>query len=119
MPTHSYRGAVTTTGSSEAIRFERALFRQNPEFCQKASIEAHVIGRGMLLVHVLDDAPELEQGEHGDPVVGAFLAFMERDIANNPERIEPLSASQVARAVELTRDVVVGDDDKIPDDISL
>ena len=119
MPTHAYRGAVTTTGSSEAIRFERALFRQNPEFCQKANIEAHVIGRGMLLVHVLDEAPELGQGEHEDPMVGAFLSFMERDVISHPERIEPLSASQVARAVELTRDVVVTDDDEIPDDITL
>ena len=115
----AYKGSVTTTGSSEAIRFEKGLFRQNPEFRQRVNVEAHVIGRGMLLVHVLDDGPELEQGEHVDPVVGAFLAFMESDIANHPERIAPLSASQVALGVELTRDVVVTDDDEIPDDITL
>ncbi len=114
-----FKGAITTTGSSEAIRFERALFRLHPEFRQKAAIEAHVIGRGMLLVHVLDDEPGQEQGEHDDPLVGAFLAFLESDVISHPERIAPLSASQVARAVELTRDVVVTDDDEIPDDITL
>lgn len=115
----AYKGSVTTTGSSEAIRFEKGLFRQHPEFRQRVNVEAHVIGRGMLLVHVLDDAPEAEQGEHEDPVVGAFLSFMERDVISHPERIAPLSASQVALGVELTRDVVVTDDDEIPDDISL
>lgn len=116
---HAYKGSVTTTGSSEAIRLEKGLFRQHPEFRQRVNVEAHVIGRGMLLVHVLDDEQGEELGEHDDPLVGAFLAFLESDVISHPERIQPLSASQVARGVELTRDVVVSDDDEIPDDISL
>jgi hypothetical protein len=48
----------------------------------------------------------------------AFLAFIERDMTAHPERIVPLSASKVARAVELTRLVVVSDEDDIPSDVT-
>ena len=117
MPTVAYRGSITTTGTSEAFRFEKGLFRQNPEFRQKMNVEAHVIGRGTLLVHVVDDMLEQEQKE--DPMVAAFLAFIERDAITHPDRITPLSSSQIARCVELTRNIVVSDDDEIPDDITL
>jgi antitoxin PrlF len=119
MPRLAYKGSVTTTGTSEAIRFEKGLFRQNPEFSQKSNVEAHVIGRGTLLVHVVDDGPEQGQERHEDPMIGAFLAFIERDATDHPERVVPLSSSQVARGVELTHDVVVSDDDEIPDGITL
>lgn len=116
MPMRGYKGIITTTGSSEAIRLEKGLFRQNPEFRQKASVEAHVIGRGMLLVQLTE--AKLNQDDEEDPMVSAFLAFLERDAIAHPERIVPLSSSKVARAVELTRDVVVSDEDVIPDDIT-
>ena len=119
MPTVAYRGSITTTGTSEAFRFEKGLFRQNPEFRQKSTVEAHIIGRGTLLVHVVDDAPEQEQEQREDPMIGAFLTFIERDAIDHPDRIAPLSSSQIARGVELTRNVVVSDDDEIPDDITL
>jgi antitoxin PrlF len=116
MPTLSYRGSITTTGSSEAIRFEKGLFRQNPEFRQKANVEAHVIGPGTLLVHLTD--PDSPSDTEEDPMVAAFLSFLERDATDHPERIVSLSASKVARAVELTRDVVVSDEDTLPDDVT-
>ena len=119
MPTVAYRGSITTTGTSEAFRFEKGLFRQNPEFRQKSTVEAHIIGRGTLLVHVVDDASEQEQEQREDPMIGAFLTFIERDAINHPDRITPLSSSQIAHGVELTRDVVVSDNDEIPDDITL
>lgn len=116
MPMPAYKGAITTTGSSEAIRLDKSLFRQNPEFRQKAPVDAYLIGRGTLLVRVND--VEAGEDDREDPMVAAFLAFMERDATRNPGRIEPLSASQVARAVELTRDVAVSDEDDIPDDVT-
>ncbi|GAA4258969.1 hypothetical protein GBZ26_03955 [Azospirillum formosense] len=112
----AYNGSITTTGASEAIRLDKTLFRQHPEFRQKAKVEAHVIGRGTLLVHLVDDGQDPENQE--DPMVAAFLSFIERDAVAHPERIAPLSASKVARAVELTKNVTVSDDDVIPDDIS-
>ena len=51
-------------------------------------------------------------------MVAAFLAFIERDATAHPERIVPSSSSKVADAVELTRNVIVSDDDVIPDDVT-
>ena len=48
MPTFS--GSITTTGKSEAIRLDKALFKAHPEFRQRAKVRAHVIGPGHLLV---------------------------------------------------------------------
>jgi antitoxin PrlF len=112
----AYRGTITTTGTSEAMRFDKALFRQHPEFRQKAKVEAHVIGQGTLLVHVTDEQAA-EQQE--DPMVMAYLAFLERDATENPNRITPLSGGLIERAVEATKNVAVSDDDKIPDDVSV
>ena len=112
----AYKGTITTTGSSEAIRLDKGLFRQNPEFRQKAAVEAHVIGRGTLLVRLVGEAEEDERQE--DPMVSAFLAFIERDATAHPQRIVPLSSSEVSRAVELTRNVAVSDEDVIPEDVT-
>jgi len=110
-----YTGSVTTSGKSEAIRFEKGLFRQNPEFKQQAKVEAHVIGPGRMLVSVVDDCEE-NAGE--DPIVMAFMSFLEKDMNDNPSRIKPVSQDAVDRAVALTKDVVVSDDDIIGDDVS-
>ena len=45
-----FKGSITTTGRSEALRLDKALFKAHPEFKQRAKIRAHVIGPGSLLV---------------------------------------------------------------------
>ena len=44
----TYTGTITTTGKSEAIRLEKALFKSHPEFRQKSKVHAHVIGPGTM-----------------------------------------------------------------------
>ncbi len=110
-----YSGSVTTTGKSEAIRFEKGLFRQNPEFKQQAKVEAHIIGPGQMLVSVVNNS-ELNAGD--DPLVAAFLSFLEKDMNDNPSGIMAVSTTSIARAKELTKDVVVSDDDTIADDVT-
>jgi antitoxin PrlF len=51
-----------------------------------------------------------------DPVIGRFLRFLERDLANHPERVRQLPASLVARARALTAGVKVDLDEKLPDE---
>ncbi len=114
----SFSGKITTTGKSEAIRLEKALFRAHPEFRQRASVRARVIAPGQLLVSVVeDDMPAADAND--DPMVGAFVAFLANDIAHHPERVEPLSASRIRRAAELTAGMRVRDDEPIPDDLGL
>jgi len=71
----SYTGKISTSGNSDAIRLDKNLFKQHPEFRQKATVRADVIGPGTMLLQVVNDA-ELEN--ENDPIVRAFLAFLEK-----------------------------------------
>jgi antitoxin PrlF len=113
MPTFS--GSITTTGKSEAIRLDKALFRLHPEFRQKAKVSAHVIAPGHALISVVDDAPDRQEE---DPVVAAFLAFLEKDMKTQPKRITGLSKRSIARATRLTKGRKVSDDDRLPENVS-
>jgi antitoxin PrlF len=122
MPRATFKGTITTTGRSEALRLDKALFKAHPEFRQKARVRAHVIGPGSLLVTL--DAGERNGAEapdavERDPVVSAYLAFLERDLREHPERLQPFTEDELARLEALTKDVVVSDDETIPDDVTL
>jgi len=112
----AYAGTITTTGKSEAIRLEKSLFKSHPEFRQKSKVQAHVIGHGTMLVSVTDD--EATDGVE-DPIMAAFLSFLEREIAQSPERIKPLVATRIEEARALTKDVEVSDEESLPDDVTL
>jgi antitoxin PrlF len=99
----AFTGSITTTGKSEAIRLDKALFRLHPEFRQKAKVRAQVIAPGHALISVIEEGPSELHDE--DPVVTAFLAFLETDMKARPERIAGLSKKAIARARHLTKDV--------------
>ena len=109
-----YSGTITTTGKSEAIRLEKALFKSHPEFSQRTKVEARVIAPGTMLVSVASHT-DVE----ADPVMAAFLSFLSKDISDAPGRIEPLAATRIKKARELTRRVKVRDTDTLPDDLTL
>src|ERR1700681_2944878 len=96
----TFAGSITTTGKSEAIRLDKALFRLHPEFRQKAKVRAQVIAPGHALISVIDEGTPSLQEE--DPVVTAFLSFLEKDMKTRPKRITGLSRPLVDRAVRLT-----------------
>ncbi len=104
----SYKGKITTAGSSEAIRFEKDLFKQHPEFKQAAEVKADIIGPGKMLITVLGRA---EVENENDPILGAFLSFLERDMCTSPGVISPLDENTLNRARRLTAGVVVVDDE--------
>ena len=112
----SYRGTITTTGKSEAIRLEKALFKSHPEFRQKTKVHAHVIGPGTMLVSVAD---ELTVDKRADPVMAAFLSFLAQDIARTPARVKPLGVTRIEEARVLTNGVTVDDSETIPDNVGL
>src|SRR5438067_121314 len=92
MPT--FTGSITTTGKSEAIRLDKALFRLHPEFRQKARVRAQVIAPGHALISVVEEGASEPREE--DPVVTAFLAFLEKDMKTRPDRIASLSKRALA-----------------------
>ena len=106
----SYAGKISTSGNSDAIRLDKDLFKQHPEFRQQAQVRADVIGPGTLLLHVVDNA---EQEKDTDPIVLAFLSFLEKDMLANPANISAVSADQMAEIADLTAGVVVNDDDDL------
>ncbi len=69
-----------------------------------------------MLVSLTDDATV---GNDDDPVLDAFLAFLEEDMRLHPDRLEPLSAGSIARAVELTDGIAVSDDEIFPNDVTI
>lgn len=105
----SYKGKITTTGTSDAIRLEKDLFKQHPEFRQQAEVRADIIGPGKMLISVVDVHPN--SNDEDDPIVGAFLSFIESDMMKNPAKFTPLDESVIARAKELTVGVTVNDED--------
>ncbi|HEX6367617.1 MAG TPA: type II toxin-antitoxin system PrlF family antitoxin [Longimicrobium sp.] len=94
----TYKGRFTRVGNSKSYAFESALFRSHPEF-DAHNVEADVIGPGVLLVRAIDVEDETQAGD--DPVLGAFLSFIERDMIENPSSIQPLSGELLARAERL------------------
>jgi antitoxin PrlF len=114
---NSFRGSITTSGKSEAIRLEKALFRLHPEFRQKAKVRADIIAPGRALITVVDEQASAEEEE--DPVVLAYLAFLEKEIKRRPERIREIPADMLERAARLTEGVTVSDDEVLPDDVTM
>ncbi len=114
MPT--FTGSITTTGKSEAIRLDKALFRLHPEFRQKAKVRAQIIAPGHALISVVGDEPMTAEDE--DPVVSAFLAFVEKDLIEHPGRHTRFSKASLARAARLTKGVTVSDEDRLPEDVT-
>ena len=54
--------------------------------------------------------------EDHDPVIGKFLAFLARDMAAQPQRIQPIPRALVARGKALVKGVKVDLDAPLPDD---
>jgi len=61
-------------------------------------------------------AKKQSRADDGDPVIGTFLAFLARDMANEPSRIRPVPQSLVARGKSLVKGVKVDLDAALPED---
>lgn len=57
-----------------------------------------------------------EVSETDDPLLGQFLCFLSRDIAEHPERLQALDASFVQRMQSLTTDIEVDLDEPLSAD---
>jgi len=57
--------------------------------------------------------------ENADPVVGAFLDFIERNMMAHPQNISPLSEAWMARMKNLVGDVKVDLEEPIEGDVDL
>lgn len=61
-------------------------------------------------------AKKQSRADDGDPVIGTFLAFLARDMANQPSRIRPVPKSLLARGKSLVKGVKIDLDAALPED---
>lgn len=106
-----YRGKQAKTGNSLGFRFDRALFKSHPEF--NGEVTAQVIAPGRLLVSA-ENAASAERGD--DQVVGAFLAFLTKEMKRHPERIKPLDSALIKSIGDLVREVDAQPDEELGDE---
>ena len=116
--TAGFGGAITTTGRSGALRLEKSFFQAHPEFRLKAKLRVHHIGPGQLLVSVEGGPKEATAEEANDPIVSAYLAFLEKDMAANPGSLSPFTSAELDELTDLLKGVSVGDEDVLPDDVT-
>ena len=105
MKHQSFNGKSTSIGNSNGFRFDAALFKANPEFF--GEVRATVLAPGQMLVSVvsMDEQPSALQDEESNPVMQAFLSFLEGQMKAQPELIEPVSAAQMAHIAALVEGV--------------
>jgi antitoxin PrlF len=104
-----YAGSKTRTGNSDALRFEKSLFRSHPEF--SGQVKAKVIAPGYMLViaEPKDTAAENED----DPIIGAFLALLEKDM---PSHIQKIDSDLFDRLDDLVGHIDVDLDEDLADE---
>lgn len=109
----SFVAKAGTTGNSRALRLDAALVKAHPEFA-KGAFTVHVIGQGTMLV-TQNAAPETDPRNAVDPVLGAFLTFIETDLTAHPERVRPIAARDVRGLERLLDGVHVHRDEDLGD----
>jgi hypothetical protein len=107
-----YRGKQTKTGNSLGFRFEGALFKSHPEF--NGEVRAQIIAPGRMLV-----LAETSGREKTDPVITSFLAFLARDMALSPQKIQSLSMTRKRRIARLTKEIAVDLNEDLGDEALL
>lgn len=112
-----YAGAITTTGNSQAIRFEQAFFRALEIPQGPGRVIATILPTGNVLLSF--DKPEVDFEDAESPYLGAFLQFVESQFVAEPtNRLVPFSTEQAVAAKKFAAIVpAVGDDEEFPDDI--
>ena len=99
-----YTGKATSVGNSKALSFEKALFRSHPQFAT-GRFTAHVISDTVMLVTSVNQAEPAESED--DPLLTAWLGFIEADIARNPARLKEIDEATIREAEDLVRGIDV------------
>lgn len=117
----TYPAAPARIGNSRGYRIDAALFQAHPEL-QEGGFEVAYLGAGTLLVRPRTEASgsEGDAQDDADPVMAAYLAWTERTMTQQPERLRPLSQDEFAFAEKLVAGIEVDlEHDRLPDDFVL
>ena len=97
-----YRGKITPVGNSKGIRLDAAFFKAHPEF--NGEVSATVLADGQVLLSAAT-SKTTRKDHDADPVLLGFLKFLEKQMAEHPELIEPVDRTQLKRIAKLVAGV--------------
>jgi len=100
--TEAYQGKVAAIGNSKGIRLDAAFFRAHPEF--SGEVMATIVSDGHVL---LSAKPHVKEENEFDPVLGCFLIFLEKEMRDHAELIQPADKGLLADIAELVEGVEV------------
>lgn len=98
-----YQGKVTPVGNSKGIRLDAAFFKAHPEF--DGEVRATVLADGQVLLSAKSSGRRIARDKDADPVLLAFLQFLEKQMSEHPELIEPVDRKQLKRISKLVAGV--------------
>jgi hypothetical protein len=103
----SYTARPTTTGNQDALAFPKDFSHAHPEVF-RSRCDVHVIGPGSFLVTTRQDTEP--EGLEDDPILGAFLGFLETQLTSRPDLTTVLTEADVAGLDDLSEGVPSGDE---------
>ena len=102
-----YNGKVTPVGNSKGIRLDAAFFKAHPEF--NGDVRLTVLADGQVLLSAKNTVRRRAEDSDADPVMLGFMQFLEKQMADHPELIEPVDHDQLARIGKLVECVNTDD----------
>ena len=102
-----YNGKVTPVGNSKGIRLDAAFFKAHPEF--SGDVRLTVLADGQVLLSAKNAVRRRAEDSDADPVMLGFMQFLEKQMADHPDLIEPVDRAQLARIGKLVEGVNIDD----------
>jgi len=102
-PQERYEGTVVQVGNSRGMRLPAGFFHAHPEFTGK--VQVTVVAEGAVLLSAKSPPKRRTMADEADPVVAAFLQFMERQMTQHPQDIVAADADQLRRIGRLVKGV--------------
>ena len=100
-----YEGTVVRVGNSRGIRLPAGFFNAHTEFAGK--VQVTVVADGAVLLSAKKTAQRKIKDDEGDPVVTAFLQFLEKQMTKHPEDSVAVDADQLRRSGKLVEGVTL------------
>lgn len=105
-----FHAKATTVGNSRALQLEAALVRGHPELAD-GRFDVYVVAPGRFLIVSAPQIDPTDASDSDDPLLGAFLGFLNREMQRTPTLLRPLFVDEVQGMEDLVRDVAVDDPD--------
>ena len=102
-----YNGTVTPVGNSKGIRLDAAFFKAHPEF--NGDVRATVLADGQVLLSAKNIVRPPREDDGTDPIMLGFLQFLEKQMMERPDLIEPVDHNQLTRIGKLVEGVSTDD----------